>query len=67
IRNQQVGGSTPPVGSITFKGITATYAVIPFSIVNHKSRRIKAKYLFSAASSKELVSGSFGYRQQDYL
>ena len=29
IRNQQAGGSTPPVGSITFKGITDIYPVIP--------------------------------------
>ena len=48
IRNQQAGGSTPPVGSIHLKGITAIYAVIPFFILNHKTRQIKANSCLSA-------------------
>ncbi len=48
IRNQQVGGSTPPVGSKTFKGITVIHTVIPFFILNHISRQIKANWRFSA-------------------
>ena len=48
IRNQQAGGSTPPVGSKHFKGITVTCAVIPFFILNHLSRQIKANSCLSA-------------------
>jgi len=43
IRNQQAGGSTPPVGSIHFKGISAIYALIPFFILKPKMRQIGAK------------------------
>ena len=43
IRNQQAGGSNPPVGSIHFKGISVTYIVIPFFISKAKMRQNRAK------------------------
>ena len=42
IRNQQAGGSTPPVGSIHLKGITVIYTAIPFFVLYHIFWQIKA-------------------------